>query len=163
MNLKINTSAQLEEDRKTGFVFGFGYTIKDSNFLKKKKKKSRSSRSSKKDNKADGAIDPNDSRTRSRRGSNVNSTRGSDMTFMLDFTYNDNSFFVHELDTRSVGDDEQTRGSKGFQISPSVDYNLNENLTLRAFLDYNTNTPYGVNSFLMRTVAGGITVRLNLN
>ncbi len=160
LNLKINTSSQLEEDKKTGFVFGMGYTIKDSKFLKKNKRGSRNGRTSRssRDDK-----DKDDKKKKIGTGGSVTSDRGSDMTFMLNLSWNDNQFFVHELDTNKIQEDNETRGDRGFQISPSVDYNLNENVTLRAFFDYNTNTPYGSTNFKRTNVAGGITMSLSLN
>ena len=162
LNLKINTSSQLEEDKKTGFVFGMGYTIKNSNFLKGgKKKRTRTRRDKDKDD-----DDEDSSRKRNSRvntGGNVTSDRGSDMTFMLNFAFNDNQFFVHELDSNRLQEDNETRGDRGFQISPSVDYNLNENVSLRAFFDYNTNTPYGSTNFKRTNVNGGIVMILTLN
>ena len=157
LNLKINTSSQLEEDKKTAFVFGLGYTIKDSKFLKKKKgRQTRRSRDEDKDDKdKKGSI--------INRGGNVSSTRGSDMTFMLNVAWNDNQFFVHELDTNTTQVGNETRGERSFQLSPSVDYILNENVTLRAFFDYNNTVPYNSTSFRRTNVEGGIVMRLNLN
>jgi len=161
LNLKINTSSQLEEDKKTGFVFGMGYTIKNSNFLKKgnKRKKARSRRDKDKDKDAE----KDKKKSRISTGGNVTSDRGSDMTFMLNLGWNDNQFFVHELDSNKLQQDNETRGDKGFQISPSVDYNLNENVSLRAFFDYNTNTPYGSTNFKRTNINGGIVMILTLN
>ena len=158
LNLKINTSSQLEEDKQTSFVFGFGYTIKDSKFLKKKKKRTRTSRSrdEEKDDNAGGRGIIN-------RGGSVTSSRGSDMTFMLNIAWNDNQFFVHELDTNRLQSGNETRGEQSFQISPSVDYILNDNLTLRAFMDYNNVVPYASTSFRRTNVEGGIVMRLSLN
>jgi len=142
-------------------VFGLGYTIKDSNFLKKNKKRSRKGRTPRTDK--DDKDKEDEKKKRVSRGGKVTSDRGSDMTFMLNVQWNDNQFFVHELDTNKLQQDNETRGDKGFQISPSVDYILNENVTLRAFFDYNTNTPYGSTNFKRTNVAGGITMSLSLN
>ena len=154
LNLKINTSSQLEEDKKTSFVFGLGYTLKDSNFLKKGRKNKRKSRKDKDDKSKDKRIST---------GGSVTSTRGSDMTFMLNVAWNDNQFFVHELDTNRLQTGNETRGDRSFQISPSVDYILNENVSLRAFFDYNSTVPYASNSFKRTNVEGGVTMTLNLN
>ena len=139
-------------------MFGFGYTIKDSKFLKKKKKRTRTSRSrdEEKDDNAGGRGIIN-------RGGSVTSSRGSDMTFMLNIAWNDNQFFVHELDTNRLQSGNETRGEQSFQISPSVDYILNDNLTLRAFMDYNNVVPYASTSFRRTNVEGGIVMRLSLN
>jgi len=160
LNLKINTSSQLEEDKKTGFVFGLGYTIKDSNFLQKNKKGKRKSRSSRDKDKDE---DKDKKKPRISTGGKVTSDRGSDMTFMLNVAWNDNQFFVHELDTNKLQEDNETRGDKSLQISPSVDYLLNENVTLRAFFDFDTTTPYGSTNFKRTNIAGGIVMSLSLS
>jgi len=155
LNLKINTSSQLEEDKKETFVFGVGYTIKDSKFLQKKKGRGTRSRTRKKDD------DEDEDKKKNSRG-RVTSSRGSDMTFMLNFAYNDNGFFVHQIDKQVQTEDNEVRGEKGFQINPTVDYILNDNITLRAFFDYNMSTPYGISNFPRTNIAGGINVRMTL-
>ena len=161
LNLKINTSSQLEEDRKENVVFGVGYTFKNSTFLKKKKSKRTRSRSDK---------DDEDKDKKSKKS--VTSDRGSDMTFMLNVGYTDNGFFVHELDViedypieqypDGPPEDKRIRGSRVFQINPTVDYMLNDNVTLRAFFDYNQNRSFGTSPFTRKNFEGGITVRMTL-
>ncbi|NNE14824.1 MAG: cell surface protein SprA [Saprospiraceae bacterium] len=147
-------AAELLETKKTEYVFGFGYTIKDSKFLKKKKKPGRG-RARDKSNDPDPNADP-----RRRGGSNVNSSRGSDMTFTLSFSILDDIAVVHELD---FGVSEATRGGKTISFSPSVDYVLNENLTLRAFLEYAGSSPYVTNNYGFTSINGGVTMRMTLN
>jgi len=84
------------------------------------------------------------------------------MTFMLNFAYNDNGFFVHQIDKQVRAEDNEVRGERGFQINPTVDYILNDNITLRAFFDYNMSTPYGISPFPRTNIAGGINVRMTL-
>ena len=84
------------------------------------------------------------------------------MTFLLNVSYTDEGLFIHEIDREVSVENEQIRGGRSFQISPSVDYILNENVTLRAFFDYNTNTPYGTLINSRTSAEGGITVRLTL-
>ena len=156
--LKINTSSQLEETTNEGFVFGLGYTIKDSNFLKKKKGKA-NTRKSRTDKDKD---EDEDDKGRTRNARSVTTTRGSDMTFLLNVSYTDEGLFIHEIDKQISVEDEQIRGGRTLQIGPSVDYILNENVTLRAFFDYNMNTPYGTLINSRTSAEGGITVRLTL-
>lgn len=155
LNLKINTSSQLEEDKKETFTFGVGYTIKDSDFLKKKKGRRPSTRKTRDDSDDDDSV-------KDKVKKKVTSSRGSDMTFMLNFSYNDNGFFVHQIDKQVSVEDNEVRGEKGFQINPTVDYILNETITLRAFFDYNMSTPYGISNFPRTNIAGGINVRMTL-
>lgn len=157
LDLSINVASELLETKKTEYVFGFGYTIKDSNFLKgKKNKRGRGRRNNDKadeDQNQRGVLNRN-------RGRNVNSDRGSDMTIMLSFSIIDDISLVHELD---FGASEPTRGSKVISFSPSVDYILNENLTLRAFFEYTGSRPYVTNNFGFTTMNGGLTMRMTLN
>ncbi len=156
LNLSISSAAQLEEVSNESWAVGVGYTIKDSNFLKKKKgKNARKSRSEKDDEEKS---DDNNDRTRNSR--TVTTTRSSDMTFLLNVSFNDMRTFVHEIDRQQ--ETEPLRGNSSFQISPSVDYILNENVTLRAFIDYNTNTTFGQTIMGNQAIEGGITVRMTL-
>lgn len=156
LDLSINTSSELTESRKTEYVFGFGYTIKDSKFLKKKKR-GRSSRGSRNQTPTD------DAEPSSRRGSrrNVSTTRGNDMTFLLNIGYSDNVTLVHELDFGGTA--EKSRGLKSLTISPSMDYVVNENLTIRAFVDYSATRPYISTSPPVTSINGGITMQMTLN
>ncbi len=160
LDLSVNVATELLENKKSEYVFGFGYTIKDSNFLKGKNKSRRSRRP-----RTDEEPDPNDQSTdRGRRGRNnrnVNSSRGSDMTIMFTFSLIDDVSLVHELDFGETS--ERTRGAKTISFSPSVDYILNENLTIRAFFEYTGTRPYVTNNFPFTAMNGGITMRMTLN
>lgn len=154
LDLSVNVATELLENKKTEYVFGFGYTIKDSNFLKGKS--SRRGRGRTRDSQ-----DTNNRNTRGNRGGNVNSTRGSDMTLMFTLSLIDDVSLVHELDFGETS--ERTRGAKTLSFSPSVDYILNENLTLRAFFEYTGTRPYVSNNFPFTSMNGGITMRMTLN
>lgn len=157
LDLSVNVSTELLENKKSEYVFGFGYTIKDSNFLKKKSKGRRGgSRGRSRDDSQN-----NDILSRVTGGRNVNSSRGSDMTLMFTFSLIDDVSLVHELDFGDMS--ERTRGAKTLAFSPSVDYILNENLTIRAFFEYTGTRPYVSNNFPSTTMNGGITMRMTLN
>lgn len=162
LDLSINTASELTETKKTEFIFGFGYTVKDSKFLKKKKKR-RGSRTRQQDDEADDSDNPLDAQGGRRRSSrrNVSSTRGSDMTFQLNFGFSDNVTYVHRLDFGGTPD--PTRGLKSITVSPSVDYIVNENLTVRAFIDYNATEPYISINPPVTNIEGGVTMRMTLN
>lgn len=52
-----------------------------------------------------------------------------------------------------------TRGQRVISISPSIDYIVNDRLTLRAFYDRRTSIPYVTTSYPITTTRGGITMR----
>lgn len=159
LDLSVNVATELTEVKKSEYVFGFGYTIKDSKFLKKKNK-GRNSRGTR-----GGQSDEPDTQSGasrgSRRGGNVSSTRGSDMTIMFTFSYIDDITLVHELDFGNA--ESVTRGNKTLSFSPTVDYILNDNLTLRGFVEYSGTIPYVSDSFVRRNINGGIMLRMTLN
>ncbi len=159
LQLSINTSSELQEDVQEGYVFGFGYTWKDSKFLKKKAKKRTRSRTTQVSDKDKDDKDKDAQTGRSSR-SKVNSTRGSDITLMVNFSFNDNISYVHRLDLQTKSD--ATRGSRSWQFQPSADYILNENVTIRMFFDYNRNRPYGVNPYPTTNYSGGFVFRMTL-
>ena len=153
LDLSINVASELLETKKSEYVFGFGYTIKDAKLFKSKRKK--------RGRKKPGA-DGKDAKDGSRFGQrNVNSSRGSDMTITMSFSLLDDISTVHELDIG--GPSEPTRGAKTISFSPSIDYILNENLTMRAFLEYTGSSPYVTNNFGFTTISGGVTMRMTLN
>jgi len=53
---------------------------------------------------------------------------------------------VHDYEQ---GTSEITRGQDGVRLSPSMEYNVNQNLTLRMFLDYETTKPKNSNNQFM--------------
>ena len=92
----------------------------------------------------------------------MSSTRGSDMTIMFSFSFIDDITLVHELDF-PTDEENFTRGAKTLAFSPTVDYILNDNLTLRAFLEYQGTRPYVNTQFITTNINGGIMMRMTLN
>ncbi len=156
LDLSINTAKELNEQRTTEFVFGFGYTIKNSSFLKKKKRKRRRSRATNPDDQNNTA-----NNTGRRQRGNVTTTRGSDITISLDFGIADDISYVHDLDFNA--DPEQTRGAKTIFFSPACEYMVNDNLKVTAFFDYNSTEPYLNTAFKTTTIQGGIRMGIILN
>lgn len=154
LDLSVNVATELLETKKQEYVFSFGYTIKDSNFLKKKDR-GRGGRGRSREDRTQ------NNNNRSRGSRNVNSSRGSDMTIAFSFSLIDDISLVHELDFAETS--ERTRGARTLSFSPSVDYIMNENLTLRAFFEYTGTRPYVSNNFPFTAMNGGIMMRMTLN
>lgn len=138
----------LNEDKATEYVFGFGYTIKDVvfNFGGKKKR-----RRKKDDNKEGNLI----------FGRKTGGAKNHDLQISFDFALRDNIRINYKLDEDR--DPEPLSGSKTLSISPSASYQLNENLNLRLFFDYTNTKPYVSNQFERTTMRGGLTVQFQLN
>jgi cell surface protein SprA len=140
------------------FVIGFGYKLTDVDipFLtgsKKKKKKAKVDETDKKDERS------------SSRGGSGNRGSGSakpgDLDLNFDFSFRDDVTNVRSFDTES--EDQPTRGAKTIRISPSAEYRINKQLSLRAFFDYNSNDPKTRGgSYKITNTQGGIMVRFTL-
>ncbi len=140
-------SNQLSETQTEQFDIGFGYLIRDVNigFLT-------GSKSSKKDEDEDGVIRQDQTRTPQ--------ARGRDLDINFTFSLRDDVTFNHLLDQGVV---EPTRGNYSLQISPSAEYRISQQLSLRLFFDYRRNVPRISSGFPRTDTAGGIVVRFALN
>ena len=151
-NLQMNfINYRLNETKTSEYVVGFGYTMKnvELGFLTGRKKKKRRRRGRKSTgtpgNKAPNPDDNN---------------QGSDLNIEFNFSLRDDITIQHALDQ---GVAEPTRGLRQIQISPSVDYDINERLNVRLFFDYSKTTPKTSASFPITNTRGGITVTFSLN
>jgi cell surface protein SprA len=152
LDLSVNVASELNETKKTEFVFGFAYTVKNSSFLKKKKSRTRRARPS------DDDEDNNNRRTRG----NVSTTRGSDMTFLFDFGFSDDVTLIQDIDIDAAP--QPSRGSTNLFFSPSWEYILNQNLKVTAFLDYNKTVPKLLTGNRgITSIQGGLRMGLTLN
>ncbi|MDG2449856.1 MAG: hypothetical protein P8M34_09465, partial [Saprospiraceae bacterium] len=88
-------------------------------------------------------------------------TEQNKMNIAFNFGFRDDVTFLHELD--SGASSKAIRGLKSISINPAVDYDINKNFTLRAFVEYNLTEPYVSDSFRSTRIEGGITARFNLN
>ena len=57
---------------------------------------------------------------------------------------------------------ETVEGSRVFTLAPSVEYQVNELLGLRAFFDYRKTQPYNSLGFPQTAASGGVVVRFQL-
>ncbi len=153
----------VDEQRNTELSFELGYTFRNVNiaFLTKdsgkKKRKNRKDKDDEEKDEKDSQVDKN--RKNNRRG--VINTRGRDLVFNFDFAFSDNVSYVHRIDQGKSA--EPTRGLQSLRISPSVDYEVNENFTLRMFVEYSKTKPRLSTSFPITSILGGLTMRFNLN
>ncbi len=147
----------LREQTSNEIRFGFGYTIKNFRANKKKGKKRKKDQkdAAKKDKKSGGL-----GKSGNRGG--VKNNRGKTLTMNLDFSIMDTRELIYEV---SQGVDGQVNsGQNSIQISPSVDYDINENLTMRFFFDYNyTESAISIGSNRRLNIRGGATAQLKIN
>jgi len=153
-NLALSfTDTKLFETNSFEYTFGFGYTLNNVsigflNFGRQTDRgRSRGGRGQ---------------RGRNTQGQQRGSTDvGNRLTINLNFSYRDDVTFAYEIDNSS--EPVPTRGTETIQINPSVDYDVNKNITLRLFLDYNRTIPKTSLAFPITNARGGINVRFNLN
>lgn len=144
----------LREQRSSEIRFGAGYTIKNFRSGKKKKRKRRAQKDAKDDDKNTGGV------ASGRPG--VKNTRGKTLTMNLDFSITDTKELIYEV-SQGV-DGVANSGQRSIQISPSADYDINENLTMRFFFDYNySETAVRINSGERLSIRGGVTAQLKIN
>lgn len=144
-SLLLSTVAfDLNETKTSEYVLGFGYQVKGVRFGKKPRGRQSQPQSN------NGLLG----------GSGGISNAGT-LNIKFDFSLRDDITLNHQIDVdrRPVA----TRGLRSLRISPSADYALNNNLTLRLFLDYNKTVPYTSQAYPITNFRSGLTVRFTLN
>ena len=153
-NLSLITGniSQLTEARNTEYTAGFGWVIKGVELFTGNRRKKRRGRS------------PDTGEILGDAPTNVAQEQEQEPREMLinfDFSFRDDITSIHEIDRGTSA--EPTRGLRTLRINPSVEYDINSNLSLRAFVDYSKTRPYLSNSFPITSVQAGVTARFNLN
>jgi cell surface protein SprA len=82
------------------------------------------------------------------------------MDIQFNFGLRDNVTYASKPDQ---GIREATEGNRVLTFSPSLEYQVNEQLSLRAFFDYRKSVPYNSLGFPQTTANGGVVVRFQLN
>ena len=84
----------------------------------------------------------------------------SDMDIQFNFSLRDEKSYASRLlpTTREI-----IEGARIFTLAPSVEYQLNQRLSLRAFFDYRKTTPFNPLGFPQTAASGGVVVRFQLN
>ncbi len=139
------------------FVVGFGYKLKevDIPFLTGSKKKNKKPKVDE--------LEKKDDRTSSRGGSGnrgSGSAEPGDLDLNFDFSFRDDITSIRSFDAES--EEQPTRGATTLRISPSAEYRINKQLSLRAFFDYNSNDPKTSEGYKITNTQGGIMVRFTL-
>ena len=151
LSLAANNNT-LQEQYAKEISVGFGYKLSnvDIPFLtgSKKKKNKKKKKKTKED-------DPKKKKSNRRGGSLL---QAHDLDFHFDLSVRDDKSYARKL---GDGNQEPVSGSYNLTLSPSVEYKLNKQLSLRAFFDYRKVIPY-TKGFKRITSTGGIKVRFEL-
>ena len=154
---------QLAERQSEEWTFGYGYVIKNVDLLQyfggRKRRGGRRGAKRKTDaDDQDPSAAPGAQRGNARggRGGGV----GNDLELQVDVRFSDDVTLNRQLD--QIGE-QPTRGSTAFSLSPSAEYEINRQLSLRVFVDYRRQTPKVSTSFPTTNTQAGVTVRFKLN
>ena len=154
--LDLALQTDLRESRSTGIIFGFGYTVKDFKGFFGGGGNSRRTRGDQEEQIGDNAANNQNQRGR------VSSTRGRTLKFNLDFSIRDDISYVFNF-LAPIDNPEPERGTREISINPNIDYDLNENLTMRFFTQYRRSEPKTSLSYNTTNINGGVTLRFKLN
>ncbi len=83
----------------------------------------------------------------------------NDVTFRFDFSLRDNATANSKLDQEQAFG---TAGQKIIRIAPSIDYILNNRISLKLYFEQNRNMPKISNAFPITNTRGGLQVRISL-
>ena len=149
------TVAELKEQRSTEWVFGAGFQFEDVNigFLtgerKNKKKRSRTKSAGNKAGGIGSIIDTGEDIPRK-------------LIFDVSMSFADNITYAHDLRNDALNP-QAVRGTKQFRISPSIEYDINKNLSLRWYSEYGQTTPHVTPPFPVTNFETAFVVRFKLN
>ncbi|HMU01978.1 MAG TPA: hypothetical protein PJ990_00055, partial [Saprospiraceae bacterium] len=152
-NLELGIS-QLRENKGKEIVIGGGYVIKNFKAFSKKKK------SVKKKKKKDGEPE-DDSPEPDNKAKRTTVAKGRDLRFNLSYSLRDDLSQVYDLLTGISA--QADRGSKTVTLNPTIEYDVNKNLSLRFYFDYSKITPKTSLNFPVTTIRSGLTLRFNIN
>ena len=83
----------------------------------------------------------------------------SDVDIKVDFSIRNNKTILRRIDEDI---NQVSAGQKIFSINTSIDYMLNQNLSIRLFFDKIINNPFVSNQYKNSTTNGGISLRFSL-
>ena len=154
-NRSINiVSKLLQEQVATEVVGGFGIVLEgiQIGFLQGGKNKRRQ-----RDGEAGDNVTRQGGQGQSRSGGRL---KVSDMDIQFNFSLRDGKTYASRLNPQIR---EITEGSRVLTFAPSIEYQVNQLLGLRAFFDYRKTTPFNPLGFPQTAASGGIVVRFQLN
>lgn len=155
-NLELGVS-QLREAKSTEVVLGAGYVIKDfRGFGGQKKERQRK--------KKDGEAEPSDKTPEKKKQEPTGKNRVAgtrDLKINLNYSLRDDESQVYDLlaGTASQAD----RGNRTVSLTPNIEYDVNKNLMVRFYFDYQKITPKTTISFPVTTVRSGVMLRFLIN
>ncbi len=159
-NLALSTAVgELRESRSTDFVFGTGMILEDINigFLTGDRKGKKKKKTNEKDGKdVLGALGSG------RQGRGINNNKPRTLTLNLDFSYRDTDEMIHDILTENPTE-ESVRGSTIIILSPSAEYAITNQLSLRYYFDYSNNKPKNRATFETTSIETGFVVRFKLD
>ena len=157
LNMNLFTY-QLAETKNKNYKAGFRYTLQDIQFewLRSKKKKGRG----KKAGEEEGKKNLGNQFLGRNSGKTYGSSSPQDLNIQFDFSLADDITVNHILD-QDIHD--PIRGQYSLRINPSVDYQMNERLNLRLFVNYTRNKPKTSQTPPTTNVDGGLQVSFSLN
>ncbi|WP_236980870.1 cell surface protein SprA [Membranihabitans maritimus] len=145
------TNYQLNENNSSEIVVGLGTTLKNVNipFLQKGggKQRTRSPRP--------GEVQENNNR------SNRETEAGNDIILQVDFSFGNNISVIHLFDSEIQP--QVSSGARNIRLSPTIDYELNDQLTIRLYGEYDRTIPWTSNSYPITRFKTGTTIRYKLN
>ena len=169
LDLATDVLGRLTEKKSSAITIGIGWTKQNVNipFLtgdKKSKKKRKKKEGEEDEDKDKNGKDAKNKKKKNQLGrGSVNNNRPRDLVFNVDFTFQDDITHQHDY-LQGIPDIDGNRGQKVIRLNPSMDYTINENLTLRWFMDYER-VKYVANPQLLGTTRffSGFTARFTLN
>jgi len=158
MSFVDNTLAERTSEE---WSLGYGYVIKNVDLAQyfggKRKRRSRTRRRA--DDADDEEGDENGGGVLQQQRGGRNGGVGNDLEIQVDVRFSDDVTQNRLLDQDNS---QPTRGSQTFTLSPSAEYEINRQLSLRLFVDYRRQTPKVSTSFPTTNTQAGITVRFKL-
>jgi cell surface protein SprA len=133
----------LNETVGSEFSMGFGYEIKNFRGGRTTGDRGRNQRGG-------------PSRAAAEAGAEVNP-----ITINFNMSIRDDNSVIHQLD--QLTEATSLRGLRTVRINPTVDYQINSQMTLRFFYDYSNTVPYVTTSFPITVHNGGIVIRFTFN
>jgi len=89
----------------------------------------------------------------------MNGNLDNDVTFRMDYSLRDDATANSKLDQKtSFG----TAGQKVIRIAPSIDYVVNNRVSIKLYFEQNRSIPKISNSFPITNTRGGVQVRISL-
>lgn len=152
------TTAELREAKGTEVTVGAGYVVRN---IKSSKKKSNAKKRKKAadDDQSKDKLDP--LAPLAKLSNKATTTDGRELRMNFNYSLRDDISLTYNLLTEVVP--QADRGQRTIVLSPKVEYDLNKNLTLRFYFDYNRTIPKTTISFPTTTIRSGVSFRFNIN